>query len=297
MFILLAFSSCSKEGQELLTDASTKSEIEVLLDKTLLPMEVKDNTLVFSSEENYQKVIDFLASIGDNNFDAFENYYGFSSFRQTSYFKEIEGKMDRLFATLLNEDAGIIIGPEKFSFDFASETVSVSVITDDDSSKGSKSVYDFEDDYFSIQDGNDVDTKADDYCNGRNLTHDFITTFIGAPLMRCSVRYYNFSIYHTLSAQLEHPELSTGTTEFDPFHEFGLYTVGECYVTNRNQYDGHVINLSSPMWSSNLNNGITYRPYQNSRRLTDYVLNVYFYLNDEPNDSAFSHTIQNWCVI
>ncbi len=290
MFIFLTFSSCSKDEQELINDnASSKSEIEILLDKTLLPMEVKDNTLVFSSEENYQKIIDFLASIGDNNFDAFENYYGFSSFRQTSYFNDIEDKMDRLFATLLNQDAEIIIGSEKFSFDFATETVSVSFISDENVAKGSKTVYDFEDDYFSIQEGTDSENSKTDYCNDLDLPWDFNTNFLGDPTMRCRVRYYNFSIYHTLSAQFEH---TTGLTS-DPYHEFGLYTEGHCFVTSRKQYKDHDISLSSPMISYNLNDGITYRPYQNSRRLTDYRLYVNFYLNDGP----YFQGINNYCDI
>jgi hypothetical protein len=205
------------------------------------------------------------------------------------YYKEIEDNMDELFATLLNQNSEIIIGAEKFSFDFATETVSVSVIMNDNVSKGSKTVYNFEDDYFSIQDDNNSENSKTDYCKSLDLTWDFYTNFLGAPTMRCRVRYFNFAIYHTLSAQFEH---TTGYT-FDPYHEFGLYTEGHCFVTNRNQYNNRDISLSSPIISYNLNNGITYRPYQNSRRLTDYRLYVNFYLNDDPHFQG----INNYCNI
>jgi hypothetical protein len=289
MLIFLATSACSKEEQEIKIDnTSTKSEIEILLDKTLLPMEVKDNTLVFSSEENYQKAIDFLALVGDNNFDAFEKYYGFSSLRQTSYYKEIEENMDGLFATLLNRVAEIIIGAEKFSFDFASETVSVNVIMNDNNSKGSKTVYDFEDDYFSIQEGTSTESKTT-YCNANDVYFDYNTDFLGDPTMRYRVRYYNFLIYHTLSAQFE---CVSGIPQGDPYHEFSLMTQDFCYVTNVGQYTNHDISLNSPMISYNLTSGITYRPYQNSRRLTAYKLKVNFYLPDE----LFSDQLYIFCL-
>jgi hypothetical protein len=73
---------------------------------------VEDNRLVFDNEQEYQKCIDFLAQLGDENFPAFEKEIGFDSYRKTFDGNPLKSKLfvDELYQTMLNPDMEIIVG-------------------------------------------------------------------------------------------------------------------------------------------------------------------------------------------
>ncbi len=128
---VLFIGSCSLHTDDFSHDQTIlANSFDEIISKVAIPMNVKDNTLIFSSEENLQNCINFLNSIGDEKFDDWENYYCFNSLRRSQNFKNAEEKTDNLFATLLNCNSEIIIGSNKFTIDFDKEKVYVSYADD-----------------------------------------------------------------------------------------------------------------------------------------------------------------------
>ncbi len=85
---------------------------------------VEDNRLVFESEEEFQKSIDFLAQLGDENFSAFEKEIGFESLKSSYEEKEANCPIDdELFSTLLNPDMQIIVEHYLFTLNPKDEKV------------------------------------------------------------------------------------------------------------------------------------------------------------------------------
>ena len=273
--------SCSKEQDETLInyDSPEESEIDLLLDQTLLPMSVENNTLAFSSEENYQKTIDFLVSIGDDNFDAFEEYYGFSSLRKSDRYSDIKGDTDPLFATLLNIDSEIIIGPHKFTLDFENNKVTANLLRYSDN--GAKSIdetemiFDFKDDVFTIiEEG--AQTKAD-YCGQREDGISFPAHALAlGGYMSFFAKYVTTGIYNTVSIHVEQNFLND--------YNYNAILRGSYTVTGESTWSNAITSGTFDgidLWcSTQYNNEVLERPYARSRRLDCLYLKVYCYTSD-----------------
>jgi hypothetical protein len=281
LFVTLLFSSCSKEQNENIANDDTlpKSEIDLILEQTLLPVSVENNTLIFSSEENYQKTIDFLVSIGDENFDAFEEYYGFTSLRKSDAFADIKEDTDPLFASLLNTNSEIIIGPHKFTLDFENNKVIANLLTySDDGAKSideTELVFEFTDDVFTIiEEG--TQSKAD-YCGQREDGISFPAHVLAqGGYMSFFSKYVTTGIYNTVSIHVEQ--------NFYNDYNYNAILRGSYTVTGESTWSNAITSGTFDgidLWcSTQYNNEVLERPYARSRRLDCLYLKVYCYTSD-----------------
>lgn len=277
---VLFMGSCSRQTDDLTQNQTILvNSFDEIISKAAIPMSVKDNTLVFSSEENFQKCIDFLNSVGDENFDEWENHYGFNSFRRSPSFKNVKEKTDNLFATLLNCNSEIIIGANKFTIDFNKEKVYVSYaneIIDTKSEAGTSASitteYDFTDDIFSIIEKGGAETKGT-YCGGRDIASSFPLFGWPGDYIWLRVRYYTIGIYNTVTIRMEQ-----------------VFTFWDMYIYS-NLVMGFHTNTGESTWANKRTSGtfdgideerstpgdLEVRPYARTRRLTYLYLNSDFY--------------------
>lgn len=122
--VIVTFYSCQEEEIIILNSPQANNEN--------YKVEVIDNMLHFNSREDYEKTIDYLAELGDENFMNWEKEISFNSMR-ASFSEKIRTKMgieDDLIATLLNPESQIRIGDNIFKIDMDNESISVTPISD-----------------------------------------------------------------------------------------------------------------------------------------------------------------------
>lgn len=278
-FVILFVVSCEKNSVDNGIDhRTTKAINEEIFSDFPAPFAVENNTLIFSSEEDFQKAIDFLNTLNLKDLYIWDSYCGFNSLLNSSNFECVKENPDKLFASLLNEDSEIIVGDYKFSLDFDKENVRVDYYMKNKVNTGlSKStdmefgVYNFEDDIFTILENENKDTKAT-YCGGRDDASVIPLEGIG-DYVGCRVRYYTVGIYNTISIRME----EIYPSGFDTYSGLilGCYTnYGESVWENKKE-SGNFNNISENRTSPNAD--ITIRPYARTRRLKSFYLNVEFY--------------------
>ncbi|MDX9881595.1 MAG: hypothetical protein RBS73_05975 [Prolixibacteraceae bacterium] len=112
--VLTVFNACQKDSPGLSPDAQSAILQTDLMFAGLdsIAFSVENNRLVFESEAEYQKCLDFLAQLGDKNFPAFEKAIGFESYRlkYQNDTKKAEVFVDDMYKTILNPEMEIIIG-------------------------------------------------------------------------------------------------------------------------------------------------------------------------------------------
>lgn len=208
--LILLFGACQEQKDEIFSGTSIEplSQIDEIINQASVPFRVENNTLVFSSEDNFQKGIDFLNSLGDENFDEWEDNFSFNSLRSSSSFEKVHQKTDNLFATLLNSNSEIIIGANKFTVDFIEEKIYSTFIEDNEevsigvgSSHNKETIFSFNDDVFSIL-KNEAEPKAT-YCGGRDVASYFPFSGWLGDHIHLRVRYYTIGIYNTVTIRME----------------------------------------------------------------------------------------------
>ena len=100
------FASC----QKVTVDDINSPQIQIF-DFETFSVSVVDNTLAFEDEEELNKCFEYLAELGDENFDSFEEGMNYMSYRRFFVDMEDKSKFDEeLYATLLNPEGEIIAG-------------------------------------------------------------------------------------------------------------------------------------------------------------------------------------------
>ena len=122
--IITAICGCQKENldvQQLSEEVQQQSALYDFYFEGLneITFSVEDNLLVFENEEAFQKCIEYLANLGDENFPKFEEVIGFESYRKAYKDDVIKASVfaDELYQTLLNPEMEIVIGNYLFRED------------------------------------------------------------------------------------------------------------------------------------------------------------------------------------
>lgn len=116
--VLTVFNGCQKDGTDLLQKEQKSSFTDPMfagLDS--IAFSVDNNVLAFESQMEYEKCLDFLAQLGDENFPAFEKEIGFESYR-SKYQDDPEMSevfIDDMFKTILNPEMQVVIGTHLFT--------------------------------------------------------------------------------------------------------------------------------------------------------------------------------------
>ncbi len=119
--IALVLSSCEKQEE---IDQKVIDPILPTMDH--ISFSVDDNTLNFSTLDDYDLMLDYMSKLNKSLYPRFEEFVNIQSYRLYCSETGNEFPIDsELFLTLLNSEKSIIVGGHKFQYDFVEETVSV----------------------------------------------------------------------------------------------------------------------------------------------------------------------------
>jgi len=281
--LLTIFNGCQKDDPIIsqLTDEQPQEVVTnpMFVGLNDIAFSVEDNRLVFESEEEFQKCIDFLANLGDKNFPLFEEEIGFESYRLAfeNNAEKAELFPDELFQTLLNPEMEIIVGQYLFKEDPINQKTYAyefeNCETDIKSAIINKYEFRSSDDIFALLKGEP--SLKSTYCDGNKLGYYYWNTSSG------QVQYkivYQTGLYKSLQAKIkkdhsggaEYISLETDWTETTFYrNKKGCWT----YTGSQGGYDREY-NL---------------RPYYSTRRLKAYRYKIYFYCSDQGYTPAVIH--------
>lgn len=284
--IIATIGGCQKEkltGRQLTDEVQPQFMINDPLFEGLneIAFSVEDNRLVFENEEEFQKGIDFLTNLGDENFPKFEKAIGFESLLQSSREKDLECPIDdELLSTLLNPEKQIIVEHYLLELNPESEKVTAQFIGEDynlksTSLQGEISEYDFEDDVFALIKGeSSLKSTMGSYCSGNEIENSY------PDFIKAYVQYKNYGLYHKLKARLwnvlgaqytlYYLRLKTVDSPYNPpAVPSNIYS--RCFWKNKkdqDEFDRDFIRNND--WE------VESRPYGSTRRLKGYRFDVDF---------------------
>ncbi len=281
---LTIFNGCQKSDEPVLIDAQPQAVVKNPMFDGLdtIGLSVEDNRLVFENEEEYQKCIDFLAQLGDENFPAFEKEIGFDSYRKLN---KSNIDVDNLFATLINKEGIFQVGNFLLKIDFKKQKSYAFLLTDTEKELKSGLIinnvqaieFNWEDDVFAIL-NSEIGLKSVTrrrYCSGNQVNHnnfDFIIT---------KVEYNNYGVYHTLVSRiwsklgsqytLNYLKLKSVDSPYNPpVVPSGI--TSRCFWKHK-KGQGNIIRF----YERNDDWEIKSRPYHGTRRLKGYRFDVEFW--------------------
>jgi hypothetical protein len=281
--VLTVFNGCQKDEPVLVDEkVSDKLDNPMFAELKEIAFSVEDNRLVFETENDFQKCIDFLAQLGDKNFPAFEDAIGFESYRKSFYGTKLwsENLKDELFATLINPDGCIQVGNYYFKVDFENEKTLVMDLFENEyllkSVKFIKSnslEFSWGDDVFAIL-NNEPILKSSSYCSGNQITESY------PDFIKATVDFNNYGLYHNLRAKLWNDlnlstyflRLKTVDSPYSPpIVPTGI--TSRCFWINNKEQ-----NIIVRDFIEYNNTEVATRPYSSTRRLKGYRMDVEFFV-------------------
>jgi len=283
---LTIFNGCQKEEQvRQLADAQPQAEVRNLMFAGLdtIDFSVEDNRLVFDNEQEYQKCIDFLAQLGDENFPAFEKEIGFDSYRKLN---ESNLDVDNLFATLINPEGVFQVNNFLLKIDFVKKKSYAFLLTESEKELKSALIIgndqnpielSWEDDGFAIL-NEENQLKRAHYCTiNKNLTKEW--TFDHGPYsnqppvnpytritIKAKMAYQHYTFYHSLVYKIKSDRFSSSTqAKFSIWME----SIGNVsWHIRRCTKKSKSVNLSGILQSQGA--GLSDRPFATGRRVRQY---------------------------
>ena len=284
---LSIFNACQKDEHDLIDEKPQVAVSDPMFaGLETIAFSVEDKRLVFESEEEYQKCIDFLAQLGDENFEAFEKEIGFDSYRKkyygtNSWSPKVE---DQLFATLINPEGILQVENFLFQIDFEKEKTLAYVMDEATTELKSASVIEqnspvelnWEDDAFVILKG---EPRIKGYCKGnrdRKKEWSFNTGVINGhvPAMEIDIKaklcYQHFTFYHSLITKIKSDHFKTTSATW---FEIKMKSIGDIrWDLKRKSPRSKNIDMVTTIGSSGP--GLDYRPFASRRRVQSYYAKV-----------------------
>jgi len=282
MLCVLA-ASCQKENSP-----EPKNYTKFETDVINLPVSVENNTLVFETEKDYQLCLDLLGKADTKQLNDFEKVLNFESLRNSDKSKELKDE-DKLFLTLLNPKRSIIIANHIFTVNFDKERTYMSLYSEDNNLKSSKTLdFGWDDDVFEYLETRERTLlKRKRFCkNDKESNYTWISGQPGYDFqVKALVRFKKYSIFSSIYFSLE----QTVSSYYAPIVSGNYTTVSENYY--RRKSGGRVsFSRTKPNTILSPNGKIHNRPYgASSRRLKEYRANVKFNINYTYNNQYHSY--------
>lgn len=163
---------------------------------------VENNIMVFETEEDYQKCLDFLGTIDIKNYQLFEKEVGFNSLLTSSTrLGQTCPIEDEKFATLLNPQMQIIIENYLFTMKHEEEELEALFIGEDYNLKSininNTQRFSYDNNVFAILKGEQLKSTTTDYCSSNTINHDHYN------MIFTRISYQKYGIYNTIKVHLQ----------------------------------------------------------------------------------------------
>lgn len=309
---ILFITSCNeKEENNVLENNALKVDFEKF------SVSVENNTLIFESEEDLKGCIDYLVEIGEENFNEFEKAIGYHSYRRTG--KELAGFEDALMKTLINPYKEIVLCDYLISSDFKNKTAVAYKLDELDKcnlqtlkrSELNALKFSFDDDFFEFIDSGSL-KSIQSYCSENTESGSWVgdfpngTSYTDPEDIRIHINYSTV-YYSSLFYKYLHIYFEYYCGDNAAASGFDYQTTSNCFWQNNVEGSYFERNGSGSLTPINTPGGlrsITFdkKPYNSTRRLTSYALDVYWEVRVLHEDDPFnlfqvenSMTIINEC--
>ncbi len=306
VLLLTIFNGCQKDDPIIsqMTDGDQPQEVvtnPMFVGLNDIAFSVENNRLVFETEEEYEKCIEFLSQLGDENFSAFEYEIGFESFN--SVYKDDPEKskvfIDELYKTLLNPEMEIVIGGYLFTEIPQKERTLVSeYLTEEDCIlKSSANSTGFEvnwnDDAFRILNGED-DITLKSGCSSAQYNEDshVVNSYL-YPIQdyaytigyTTDLNFQQTAIFKSIIAKVKIVQFAFSYSEYPPPYypspfafKMRLESVGKATYDrkNKSQFCDYV-NISATEYENSCYVGdkVSWRPFYGSRKVNCYNITMF----------------------
>ncbi|SFF66176.1 hypothetical protein [Sunxiuqinia elliptica] len=280
--VLTLFSACQQEELEV-----QQSDEKLVMDEQLkqIAFSVDENCLNFESEQELQKLLDYLVEKGDNFFPYFEENVGFDSYR--SYYEDKPGRsekmIDDLIATVISPEGTIVIGNYLFKVNFESEKTEVYSMTEISGGLKNLSMYDasepivfrWTDDIFAIL-NDEVMLKS--YCNSdQDRKHSSIFTGSEADKnfwfeAQAKLNYQNFGFIHTIISKFKITSYKYSSGARPIF----LFVMDIDGYYDRKRESRRSVNEHIQKDVRNHDDEVSWRPFYGTRRVQSFSIETNF---------------------
>jgi hypothetical protein len=284
-FLLLTIINGCQKDEPIQLDDQPQNVVKnpMFLGLDTIAFSVEDNRLVFETEEDFQKCIDFLLKLKEENYDDFENEIGFTSLRRTF---NNSGKNcpieDDIFSTLLNDDMQIIVEHYLFSIDVSTKNVLAHFIGENNDLKSfsleqkNARIFSFNDDVFALlKQENSLKSIQADFCGQEKVEYSY------PDFIKAKVDYNKYGIFISLVAKiwndlgsqyyLYYLRQKTVDSPYNP-PSVPNDIISRCFYINKKDQD--VIIYDQQVYN---NDELKITPYSGSRRLKGFRLDVEFW--------------------
>jgi len=222
------------------------------------------NTLVFSSVDDYENAITFLAQKDKNFINSWNEKTGFNSMKKafSDNPESIPVKDDDVITSLLNKKGEIQIEDKLLRLNFETNRVEEIVYTANNKLEVIDS-YSFDDDVLSVLFKNkEPESDKSKYCSGNTKT-TYMNTICGR--VDCKVKYLRLGIYYTLYAKISKQNSSAV--------KIGLTTI----YYNQTKYQNKSGCWSFSSSKSGYGNSYKITAYSGVKRLKAYIIPINFW--------------------
>lgn len=278
-FLIITFFACETEesNSPALDDDSTL--VEESATSYDFRVKVINDVLSFETREDFDKAIEYLANLGDDNFESWEKEMSFISMRSVFSEAQLEevGINDNLLAVFLNPEGLISFGESTFKVDYKSNEV-IMISNETFSSKSSfetskgKRVFQADADIFGILDGTVSENEGLGItakgCNGNDPGTKFRN--VGSDQYEMKVVYQRFWPLYSLQAKIKRKD--------------GVAAVEETYIgvdAKGNSFYKKKRSSSCIRFAGSSDGGLgreyNIRAYYSSRQLQAYDFDIQFF--------------------
>ena len=257
---------------------------------------VENNIMVFETEEDYQKCLDFLGTIEVKDYQLFEKEVGFSSLLALSNsVMQTCPIEDEKFATLLNPQMQIIIEHYLFTLNHDEEKIEALFIGKNYDLKSidinSMKEFSYDDDVFAILKGENLKSVATDYC-GQENSIDNVQEGIQTRL-----DYNKYGIYNSLVIQISNPVFQLPyyfkyRTVDSPLDNVPSGITSRCFYYRSGKMNEIIYSKPDPFSSSFIYETGTNKKtvWDNRRRLIGFRLDIEFHFYINPGQTIYVGT-------
>ncbi len=263
-------------------------ELKTAEETISLQMQVSNNMLAFKTVEDYEKALDYLTKVENDDFKGWDNKFAFTSMRADCKAKKMDVEEmsinDNVLASVLNTNAAIEIQGKIFVLLPKTEQVLVYDNHKNYTSKTKARTYTFDDEVITEEFGSeeekaelavvvesDCDCKGDEgkgnYCNAYYpSTRKWNANCTQGAWAKYRTSYKKYGVYYTLKAHIWKDGYYSGALRIELLAE------------------GHWKNgISEGDFNSNKGgtaHQYTIRPYAKTRRLKDYYIHTDYAMVD-----------------
>lgn len=251
-FLLLTIINGCQKDEPIQLDDQPQNVVKnpMFLRLETIAFSVENDILLFDTEEDFQKCVDFLANLKEEYYDDFEKEIGFISIRRSLNERNLQCPIeDNIFSTLINPKMQIAVEKYLFTLNLSSKNLIAQFIGDNCDLKSiivdnKGQLFSFNQEVFAIlKNESHLKSIQTDFCGQEDVVHenpDGIVT---------KVDYNTYGIYFSLVSKIQNifnvPTNFTSETINSPLDAHPDGITSRCFYKRVGKQDEIIYNEST----------------------------------------------------